>query len=587
MLPGSTPPASSAQTWGRFELHQAVGRSGCGSTWRALDVRRQQEVLLCLPRAVPSLSEWTAVVQAATRLQHPHLMPVNDVGSHEGWPYVTYARHGQLSLGERIAHGPMPTAQELVRWLGQVLEALAYAHDAGVAHRDIGLHTIFIDEDGDALLAGLGAGLSESELRAPRWDALDRQQLREATERDVLMAGLLLHHLLIGKPALDEADLSLAALRVGPEIVRLPWLAERPVQETLRAIVNRATDRQQRQRYLSARTLRSALQGWLKASEQESIGPLALLLDRFSSVGILPRRTHIEKVFSELIRSETLRVDDLVDALTKDPGLIWELLRSVNTVRFQQGVSDDHVTTISRAVVLLGQQGLRELVASVRPWPGALTEGQPRTNVEPSTESPPGSAREALAHELHLACVSGHLARLLAPFSVHNEEALVAAMAQRLGRVLVQYHFPDDALQIQMLSRPGPPAQPEGPPSPGMPLEAAAAAVLGVDLNELAVSVVRHWGLGDRLLYAARALSPTLTVRRPVEAQEILRAVASLANELVDAVDMTASRRDLHVQSCHGRYGRALDLGLKECQQALETAVRLVKAPLRAQTFIA
>ena len=56
-----------------------------------------------------------------------------------------------------------------------------------------------------------------------------------AAERDVLMAGLLLHRLLAGHPALDDPDLASASLRVGPEIVRLPWSTPQPVAETLRS----------------------------------------------------------------------------------------------------------------------------------------------------------------------------------------------------------------------------------------------------------------------------------------------------------------------------------------------------------------
>ncbi len=576
-----TPPSTAvAPRFGRFELRQMLGRSLASSSWRAFDPKLEQEVLLCVPRAQPpsprQQDAWTQDVLAAARLKHPRLAEVLEVGNQDGWPFASCLRGNCVTLSERLAAGPAPTPAESVAWMVDILDGLACAHEAGIAHRDLGLHTVLIDPSGRAQVAGLDVGLMADAPGKPR-AGVGRQQQREAAERDLLMAGLMMHRLIAGNPALDDADLSSAAQRVGPEIVRLPWSATQPIADTLRAIVNRSTDRQQRQRYLSARTLLAALQGWIKSNEQDSGGPLALLLDRLNTVGSVPNRPRAEQIFSQSLNSsDKLRVDDLVDVIAKDPGLVWELLRSVNTARFQNGVSDDRVTTISRAVGLLGQQGLRVVANSLRHWPGALSS---IVAVGSATDVTAESAQAALESELHRTSIAGHLARLLAPFSINDEEALVAAISQRLGQVLVRYHFPDEADQIDNLMQPGPPPDADSPPTPGMTLEAAAGAVLGVDLNDLAIAVMRHWGMDEKLQQAARPLSKSSPVRRPENAPERLRAVASLANELTASVGLEAARQQFVVQSCVTRYARALDITLKECQEALEISRRLVKIP--------
>ncbi|MBC7699265.1 HDOD domain-containing protein [Aquabacterium sp.] len=578
ITPPSSPPIPH---FGRYELRQLLSRSLATTTWRAMDPRLQHEVVLCLPRAQPrlprDLDAWHQDVQVASRLKHPRLADVLEISIQDGWPFVSANRGACVTLNERLAAGPPPTLVETIGWMVDVLEGLAYAHDAGVAHRDLGLHNVLIDTNGRASVAGLGVGFMADVPGKSKANA-GLQQQRAAAEHDVLMAGLLMYRLLAGVPALDDPDLCSAAQRVGREIVRLPWSATLAVPDTLRAIVNRSTDLQQRQRYLNARTLLAALQGWIKTDEQESGGPLALLIDRLNTVGSLPSRPRSGRAFKQSMVKDNLRVDDIVDIIAKDPGLVWELLRSVNTARFQTGISDDHVTTITRSVVLMGQLGLRKVVSALRPWPGALTVAESKA---PSGEPTP-PAQTALENELHRTSIAGHIARLLAPFSISDEEALVAAISQRLGHLLVRYHFPDEAAQIDRLMLPGPPRDATSPPTPGMNMEAAASAVLGVEMEALSIAVMRYWGMGEKLQQAARPLSKSSPVRRPEGGDEMLRAVASLANELTEAVGAEPTRVQAQINHCFTRYARALGLTFKDCQEALETSVRLVDAPMAA-----
>lgn len=576
ITPPSSPPVPH---FGRFELRQLLSRTLSATTWRAMDPRLQHEVVLCVPRAQPrppkELEVWHQDVQAAARLKHPRLADVLEISIQDGWPFVSAHRGSCVSLVERLASGPQPTLVEMVGWMVDVLEGLAYAHEAGVSHRDLGLHNVLIDTQGRASLVGLGVGFM-AEVPGKTRAVAGLQQQRAEAEHDVLMAGLLMYRLLAGGPALDDPDLCSAAQRVGREIVRLPWSATQPVPDTLRAIVNRSTDRQQRQRYLNARTLLAALQGWIKTNEQESGGPLALLIDRLNTVGSLPSRPRMGRAFNQSLGKDNLRVDDIVDVIAKDPGLVWELLRSVNTARFQTGISDDRVTTITRSVVLMGQLGLRNVSSVLRPWPGALAVAESKAGPDATTPA----SQTALENELRRTCIAGHIARLLAPFSISDEEALVAAISQRLGHLLVRYHFPDEAAQIDRLMQPGPPPDATSPPTPGMNVEAAAGAVLGVDMEELSIAVMRYWGMDDKLQQAARPLNKSSPVRRPDDREEMLRAVASLANELTMAVGAESARAQALLNHCFTRYARALGLSFKDCQEALETSVRLVDAPL-------
>lgn len=571
----ATPPttAQNVRLIGRFELRQMLGRSHASSAWLAFDPRAQQEVLLCVPRALPSTNAerdaWTQDVLSATRLKHPRLAEVAEVGVHEGWPFVTCSRQG-VTLAERVTSSSPMTPMEVATLVVDVLEGLAYAHDAGVAHRDIGLHTVVVDQAGHAQVAAFGVGLEQLAPNQVARPARNRQEGREAAERDVLTVGLLMYRLLANHPALDEPDLGRAARRVGPEIVRLPWTTPHPVPDTLRAIVNRATDRQHRQRYLNARTLLSALQGWIKTNSQEAGGPLLLLLDRLDAVGVLPARQGAERAMIASLSQETLRVDDFVDVVVRNPALVWEMLRSVNVAAFRTRSADEGTTTLSRAVMLLGQDGIRRVAAGVRAWPGVLTAQFSRS------EEGGLAAIDALERELRLCCLAGHVARLMAPFSIHDEEAAAAAMSQRLGWLLVLYHFPEESAQISRLMQPAPPSETGGASNPGMSLDAAASAVLGVNLDDLSAAVMRHWGFHERLIQAARPLSRSSPVRNPTTPEETLRVVASLGNELALTTTLLHDRQPSAVHQTYLRYVRPLQLTPKECTLTLDHAIRLL-----------
>lgn len=574
-------PSAAPRYFGRFELRQQLGRSSASQMWVVLDSHLQQESTLCVPRVQP-LSEaerdvWMQDVQLGARLKHPHLAQVLEVGVHEGWPFVILERGDLLTLGERLAEGAPLTAQEAAGIVVDVLDGLAYAHEAGLVHQDIGLHSVLLDRSGRARLAALGVGLRAGAAGQPRRPLLDLYGLRLACERDVLMVGLLLHRLLANQPALDEPDLGNAVVRVGNEIVRLPWSTPQAVPDPLRAIANRATDRQQRQRYLSARTLLSALQRWIKTHAEDSGGPLVLLLDRLNTVGTLPGRPGTERALVSTLSVETLRVDDLVEVVLKNPAMAWEMLRSVNTASFQSPGGGEGVTTLSRAVVMLGQQGIRRVASSIRAWPGALAA---QASLNPDEGS---MAVSVLASELRRHCIAGHVARLMAPFSIQDEEAALAAMAQSLGSVLIAYHFPDEAAQIIRLMQELPANEPEGRPTPGMQPEGAVSAVLGVEMDELTVAVLRHWGLDERLLAAARPLSRSNPVRRPATREETLRTVASLANEMAATVLLEVEKQPSAVHQVYMRYTRALDLTPKECIQTLDLATRLVDGRRRPE----
>ena len=549
-------PAHAVRHLGRFQLLRLLGKSARSMVWLVADPRSSEEMVLVMPRAQPAdaagMQRWLESARRAARIDHPGVLPAVEVGEHDRWPYIAYDRGSGVTLAERLGSKGLP-ASELVPQMLQVLQGLAFAHEAGLAHHDVQASMLAVFDGGQCRLMGLGV------VPPPDGDSGGMPAQRRAAERDVLGLGLVLHHALAGAAPLEQADTNVVIDRMPPlgrEIVRLPWTGVHPIPEPLRAIVNRATDRQERQRYRNARTLERALHGWLRTDGEVGGGPIMLLLDRMRAAGLMPAMPGGASRAARLATLEHERSTELAEIVIQDVGLTFEMLRSVNgnTSRGALGGGNGPILTIRRAIDMLGIDGVRRAASALRPWPGPLSEAH-------------AAELSALIDRVRLA---GKVAQWLRPAGYDPEVVYLLAMLQSLGRLAVQYHFPEEAAQIRRLMLPAPPAKAGEPEDPGMGEEGASFAVLGVDVDALGAAVARHWGLDDTVVHMMRRVPWTAPVHSPDGDDDLLRLTASCANEVVDSQAVPAHHRLAWLQRVVQRYGRVLGVTLRDLQQSAQ-----------------
>jgi eukaryotic-like serine/threonine-protein kinase len=575
-------PAAAVRWFGRFQLLRLLGKSEQLMAWLVADARSGQELMLVLPRrpspGAAALEQWQHAVRKAARLDHPNLAPAVEIGVHESWPFVTYDPHDGATLRDRLPTQGLPAA-DAAQLLAQALQGLAYAHEAGAAHRDPQLFLMIVSDSGtlrwaglevgaaDADAAGVGVGVSaDRAAHAPEPGGMRARQ--DAAQRDVLAVGIAAHEMLTGKPALDDADTGRVASRLPPlgrDIVRLAWDTAQPVPDPLRAIVNRATDRQERQRYRNARTLQHALESWLQVDAANGGGPLALLHDRIRAAGVLPSSPGAAQRAARLALMDRQRTHELAEVVLQDVALAFELLRAVNVaqVRGAQVSGSGPVLTVRRAIAMLGLDGVRRSALTLRPWPGPLAE-------------PAAAELERLIERVKHA---GLIAVALRPAGYDSEVVYLITLLQNLGRLVVQYHLADEAQQIRRLMQPAPPTVAGEREEPGMSEEGAAFAVLGVDIEAIGAAVARHWGLDDTVLHMVRRLPAGTPVRSAENDGDLLRAAASCGNETVDALGLPPPQMLPALQRVVQRYGRSLGLTMRELQAALTPGQAPVSAP--------
>jgi eukaryotic-like serine/threonine-protein kinase len=567
--PGASAGAAAPVRWfGHLQLLRLAGRSERTMAWRVSDSRSGQDRLLVVPRLQPAdataVQRWQDRARLASRVNHPNLARPLESGVHEGWPFAVYALDNCDTLAEKLGQQGLP-GLEAAQLLQHVLQALAYAHDAGLAHHDLQPYLLLVPDKGPPRLAGLAVASEADNTTAPTAGSVAPsvhnalQWQRDCAERDVLCAGLLLHGVLVGEPPLQEADLGRVVQRMPPlgrETVHLPWTTPQPINDVLRAIVNRATERHERRRYRSARTLERALQGWMDAEGLNGGGPLALLGDRLRINGVLPAAPGAAARAARLATMVAERTNELAEVVLQDLALSFEMLRMVNSaqVRGAQISGAGPVLTVRRAIAMLGLEGVRRAASSLREWPGPLDD----------TQAP------ALQQLVDRCQRAAHTAQVLRPAAYDGEVVGLITVLQSLGRLIAQYHFAEEASQIQRLMQPSAATHEDEAEDPGMSEESAAFAVLGCDLEALGTAVARLWGLDDTVLPMTRRLSTSVHVRTPEDDNDMLRAVASCANEAVDALAQPAHRVPQALQRVVQRYGKLLGINLRELQQALQ-----------------
>jgi HD-like signal output (HDOD) protein len=272
---------------------------------------------------------------------------------------------------------------------------------------------------------------------------------------------------------------------------------------------------------------------------------LAYLLRRMRSKSDFPALSASVARVQALSESETDSLQSLCDEVLKDVALTQKLLRVVNTAHYRRAGSDP-ISTISRAVSLIGVGGVRNLALSLMLLDHMQDQGHAH------------QLKQAFLHTV----MAGTLASELATNSREAEEVFVGALFRRLGWLLVAFYLPDDADQIRQ--RGG---------EPGLASTADSARivqqVLGVGLEALADHVGREWGLPADLLASMRSPGEAVPTHSLAGHPRRVHWLASLAQSASDAMLHTepAQLGDV-LRKLQRRYQVALGLAGEVLQEA-------------------
>ncbi len=154
---------------GDYELQGEIGRGGMGAVLKARQVSLDRTVALKVIlggafATAEDLQRLRTEATAAARLNHPNIVPVYDVGEHDGQPFFTMQYIVGQTLAERLLQGPL-SSRAAAELLLPVAEAIGEAHRHGILHRDIKPSNILIDRNGTPFVTDFGLAKRVSGVR--------------------------------------------------------------------------------------------------------------------------------------------------------------------------------------------------------------------------------------------------------------------------------------------------------------------------------------------------------------------------------------------------------------------------------------
>ncbi|GAO35226.1 serine/threonine protein kinase [Sulfuricella sp. T08] len=559
------------QNIGRFQVLRILGRGAQSVVYLAHDPQLQREVAIKTmhfsQQEDRDLKIGALIQESRTvsRLQHPNIVPIFEAGEHDSNPYLVFEYVEGKTLAALLKEDgalPVPRAIQIIQ---QVLDAIAHAHQHKIIHRDLKPSNILMNPEGIPRVMDFGiatkisgAAHQGNELMGtPAYMSPEYINTREVSIKgDIFAAGLILYEMVTGKRAVQGNDIFQILNQIVNGPIFNPAEASEFIDEKLGDIILKALAPNPLDRYASAQEMRDALHTYMVMdadglpilSEQSRRSTVDFLLRRMRHKSDFPALSESVSIINKILASGGQdSFEKLSRAILKDVALTNKILKLVNSAYYGQHDSGK-ITTISRAVVILGLDALRNLSVTLM----LFDHMQNKALVT------------QLKDEFLRALFSAILAKGIAAKVVARgdaEEIFICAMFHNLGRMLSLFYFPEETREIEKTM-----AQKE------YSEDVASTQVLGISYRNLGMEIARIWGFPDQIVESMRQL-PSGKIRKDTP-YDMLHLIAAHANELCEAIAYASrENRTSAIQTVARRFEDAVRLTEKQMTTALEKAV--------------
>ncbi|MDQ5959461.1 MAG: eukaryotic-like serine/threonine-protein kinase, partial [Pseudomonadota bacterium] len=529
---------------GRFDILRELGRGAQSVVYLARDPHLQREVAIkTLHFSQPDPVQNQQLLEEArtvSQMRHPNIVPIFEAGEEGGDLYLVFEYVPGKNLGEYLRDSGALSPVRAISVMQPVLDAIAHAHALGVIHRDLKPTNILINEDGFARVMDFGIaarvespkqGDTEAFTGTPAYMAPEYlEHHRIDAQTDVFAAGLVFFELLTGQRAVQGNDVFNILRQITTVDIRLP--AEASVDERLSSILYKALERNPERRYPSITAMREALDDYLDPEESATSssgaqGTIEFLLRRMRHKSDFPALSESVGAINKITASDRESVAKLSGSILKDFALTNKILKLVNSA-FYRPVGGGNISTVSRAVMVLGFDSVRNIAITVLLFEHLQNKGN----------------ANQLKDEFLRANLAGILAKDIGSRTAQRdvEQAFICSMFHNLGRMLTQYYFPEEGEDIRTMVE-----------QKGITEDQASHKVLGISFEEMGIGIAQHWGFPPLIVNTMRRLPPG-SVRKATAPEEKLRVLSAFSNELCTIIaNATPEQRQKELKKLTGR----------------------------------
>jgi serine/threonine protein kinase len=267
--------------FGGYQILARVAQGGMGVVYRAIDRKLDRVVALKMIRdrylaSDESVRRFLVEARAAAHLDHPGIVPIYEIGEHDGQHYFTMAFVEGGSLYDRIQKEPLPV-REAAQLVSQVADAVEYAHHQRVVHRDLKPHNILMDAQGMPKVTdfGLAKRLEETEGFTATGEILGTPGYMPPEQAsgggqgithlvDVYALGAVLYAATVGRPPFAAATVAETLKQVFEKPAVSPRLLNPSVPKDIETICLKCLEKDPARRYASAGELAEDLRRFLR-----------------------------------------------------------------------------------------------------------------------------------------------------------------------------------------------------------------------------------------------------------------------------------------------------------------------------------
>ena len=555
----------------RFNIIRELGKGSQGVVYLASDSRLERHV------AIKTLHKQSLInghrqerllqeARTVGKLQHPNIIPLYEAGEYNGQLYLVFEYIDGISLKEQMKHHGPFVVHQAIQLMIEILDGIACAHEQGVIHRDLSPSNILIDKKGLPRIMDFGISVMAGSKEKPDRDIagtpcyMSPEHFSEGalvTQSDIFSLGLIFYEVLIGRPAIEADNEFTIMYKIANETIRSPSMKNQSVDSKLDAIILKAVEKDPDSRYSNASQMKEALETYLNpdksnsgkpSDSQQSHSTLDFLLRRMRHKNDFPTFSHNVMEINKKASVSQLNyasASELANAVLKDYSLTSKLLKLVNSAFYGQFAGK--ITTVSRAVVVLGFEEVRMAATSLMLFEQLKNKGQM------------AELRDAAAGSLMSGMIAKDLANRIRLGG--TEEVFICSMLHNLGKHLVLFYFEEEYGQIKNLMA-----------QKGIHENAAARSVLGMSYEDLGMGIAKAWKFPNKIVTSMKDL-PKGKVEKPRSEVEMLQHLSGFSNELCVLISSSEGEGDKEaLATLLKRFEKSFPLTKKQISELLESS---------------